>query len=372
MSGVTVSFLTSPGRGAIATCRIEGPIVGWNAEPVLFRPATGAPLAQRAVGRVVYGTWGAANPEDVVAVRTAETTTEISCHGGSAAPERVLADLVSCGSRTIDWHEDLRTRTSLVDAEITEALVRAPTVRTAAFLLGQWGLWEREVAGMMTSPTAEAAQRLALLRSWSKFGRHLTEPWRVLLIGRPNVGKSSLGNALLGYARSIVDAEAGTTRDVLTGATAVEGWPLAISDTAGLRDACDPVEAAGVSRARAQIEQADLAVVVVDGHEPPTEFDRELLASLPDSLVAFTKSDLLCVWSAEPGQRTVSTSAVTGEGVSELLAAVVRRLIPEEPPSGMAIPISARQTTILTEAEAAAEAGDAETLCRTLAAFVGS
>jgi tRNA modification GTPase len=110
-------------------------------------------------------------------------------------------------------------------------------------------------------PGHELTAQLDALLRWSEFGRHLTQPWQVVLTGVPNVGKSSLINRLLGYSRSIVYAEPGTTRDVVTAATAFDGWPVELSDTAGLRDAAGEIEAAGVERARRHLATADLAIV---------------------------------------------------------------------------------------------------------------
>ena len=93
-------------------------------------------------------------------------------------------------------------------------------------------------------------------------GEHLTTPWRVVLAGPPNVGKSSLKNALVGYQRAIVCDLPGTTRDVVATTTAIDGWPIQLADTAGLRDAADELEAAGVARAARALAAADLVVLV--------------------------------------------------------------------------------------------------------------
>src|SRR6185503_7750192 len=112
------------------------------------------------------------------------------------------------------------------------------------------------------------------LLALAEVGLHLTTPWRVVFAGPPNVGKSSLVNALLGYPRAIVYDQPGTTRDVLTASTAFDGWPFELRDTAGLRDgiSLDSVEVEGVARARAQIATADLVVFV---HDRSAGLDRQ-------------------------------------------------------------------------------------------------
>ena len=109
-------------------------------------------------------------------------------------------------------------------------------------------------------------------------GLRLIAGWRVVLAGRPNVGKSRLLNALTGYDRAIVDATPGTTRDVVTARTALDGWPVELADTAGLRPSDDPIEASGVALARARQGEADLVLVVLDRSEPLTDIDRAIVA----------------------------------------------------------------------------------------------
>src|SRR5205085_4352386 len=168
-------------------------------------------------------------------------------------------------------------------------LERATTVRTASILLDQYhGAFDGAVADVLAAidrGDADAARRLLEdLAAVGPVGRHLVEPWTVVVAGAPNVGKSSLVNALAGYQRSVVSEVAGTTRDVVTTTVAFDGWPVELADTAGLRRAAESLEAAGVELARRFLEGADLVVWVtaVTDHAstwPPTD------ARPPDRLV---------------------------------------------------------------------------------------
>jgi tRNA U34 5-carboxymethylaminomethyl modifying GTPase MnmE/TrmE len=103
------------------------------------------------------------------------------------------------------------------------------------------------------------------------------DPWRVAIVGRPNVGKSSLLNAIVGFERAIVHPTPGTTRDLVTARTAVDGWPVEFIDSAGIRSGRDAIESAGIEQARQAIESSDLALVVLDRSEPLAPEDHEII-----------------------------------------------------------------------------------------------
>jgi tRNA modification GTPase len=292
---------------------------------------------------------------------------EIHCHGGAAAAERILRDLAGAGCRITDWHDALRHDQSLLRAEILDSLCRATTLRTAAMLWEQAnGVFETAIRHLVSSAEGDLPAAAAQLRewlAWSDFGLHLTRPWRVVLVGRPNVGKSSLINAILGYARALVFDQPGTTRDVVSASTAIDGWPIELSDTAGLRESVDPLESAGIERARAALESTDLAVVLIDTSQPASQHDRTLIASRPRALVVAHKCDLAPYegpdrWHPSEREAWYRVSSRTGEGVEALIAAIASTLVPCVPPPEALIPTTERQVTILTRALKAADRSD--------------
>jgi tRNA modification GTPase len=364
-----------------------GRLVG--TEPPLFRAANGRPLTEQPTGRLVFGSWGDDPPEDVVVCRVDDQTLEINCHGGDAAARRILDHLTHAGCRIVPWFELLKRADGLLTAELAQALSQATTARTAAILLDQSsGLLRNELdqliqaAEALAAPAASSAdspherratlyrhalrERLEALLARADFGLHLTRPWSVVLAGRPNVGKSSLINALVGFTRSIVFDQPGTTRDVVTAETAFDGWPVRLSDTAGLRAEADDLESAGIQRARAQLAQADCRVLLIDTSEPPTDFDRDLLSAWPDALVVAHKADLPDVWGDAVPECALRVSSVTREGVNDLIAAIVRRLVPDVPPPGTPVPVSERQVQLLRSASEALDRGVADACRATL------
>lgn len=364
--------LTPRGRGAVATVTVAGPEAVAVVDR-LFHSAAGQPLAQFACDRIVYGHWRAletrgaiptCDGEELVVCRRSAERVEVHCHGGTAAMDFVLGTLAAAGCPTVsaaDWL--LSSAPDRLIAEARLALAEVRTLRTAAVLLDQY-------RGALSRTTVEISQQLAVgeiaaaqqtvqtLLNWSRFGRRLTTPWRVVLVGRANTGKSSLLNALLGYRRSLVDMMAGTTRDVLTATTAVAGWPVEFADTAGSHPDADHLDREGVARATRQVATADLVLVVSDASSAWTEDDQRWVQSAPHApLIVHNKRDLVL---AVPTDRPtgMATSAVTTAGLSELLQMLGRRLVPRHPAPGAAVPFRERHVQTLAEILQAIKAGN--------------
>ncbi len=199
-----------------------------------------------------------------------------------------------------------------------------------------------------------ALSRLDALLEWAEFGLHLTSPWKVVIVGRPNVGKSSLLNALAGFSRSIVYDQPGTTRDLVTAEIALRGWPVQLVDTAGLRDSTCALESAGIGLAREQFAQADCRLIVVDTSQAPEPEDFELLAAWPKAIVVAHKADLADVWGdphcARSHGRFLRLQAAESEALADLIAG---SLVPRVPESGTPIPVTCRQVELLQRARAA-------------------
>jgi tRNA modification GTPase len=174
-------------------------------------------------------------------------------------------------------------------------------------------------------------QDLTRLRRTFSTGRLLREGLRVALVGRPNVGKSSLFNSLVGHGRAIVTDIAGTTRDTLAESIGIDGVPVTLIDTAGIRSSSDEIEAIGVERARREAADADLLIVVIDGSEPLLDEDQFVLTDVADvrHVVALNKSDLPSFSTTIFAQRdpncaaVVAVSAKSEAGLESLRAAIL-------------------------------------------------
>ena len=161
--------------------------------------------------------------------------------------------------------------------------------------------------------------------------RDRTKPRSIVICGQPNVGKSSLINAVTGYARAIVHDSPGTTRDVVTEVTAFHGWPVELKDTAGIHDTDQTIENEGIRRARAELKGADVRIGMFDGSQPWSAADQNLLDELQPHIVVHNKSDQKLENAERP--TGVWISALSGVGVENLIDLVVRQWAVEIPKS---------------------------------------
>ncbi len=340
--------LTPPGTAAIAALAVRGPRA-WAVVRALFRPTSGRALpAEPEASRFWLGKLGeegrGGSDEVVLAVKRGGPSPwlELHCHGGREVVRLLQEVLAAGGAEVCPWEElERRTADGPVRAEALAALTRAATPRTAAILLDQYhGAFDRAIetvrGALRAGDLAGAGRLLGELAAWASLGRHLTEPWRVVMAGAPNVGKSSLVNALAGYRRSVVAAVPGTTRDVVTVRVALDGWPVELADTAGWREGAGALESAGINLARAAAADADLCLWVLDGSAEPVWPG----PNLRRTHYVLNKVDLPPAWELERAPGAIRVSARTGAGVGELVAAVANWLVPKSPPPGAAVPFT--------------------------------
>jgi tRNA modification GTPase len=366
-----VAISTPPGRGGIGIVRLSGPHALAIAQGLI---RVGGPLepARARVAEVVDLQNGQKLDEAVVTYfarpssYTGEDLVEIAAHGSPVILELLVRLALRAGARLARPGEFterafLAGRIDLTQAEAVRDLIEAQTLYQARVAAEQMGgaLSRRlqpakaklvELIALLeagidfaeddveVTPDGEIVTRIAaisseladLARSF-EHGRMVHAGLRLAIVGRPNVGKSSLFNRLLERERAIVTASPGTTRDLVTDRLSLGGIPVELVDTAGLREAKDEAEAMGIRKSREALADADVVMVVLDASAPLRDDERELIASLAGrrALVARNKADL------EPGSEplqelpliSVRTSALTGDGVQglrEALADLVR------------------------------------------------
>jgi tRNA modification GTPase len=353
--GDTVFALaTPPGRGAIAVVRLSGP----GTREALAAVGAGSPRPRVATLRTLAHAGSHLDQALVLwfpapASYTGEDVAELHLHGGRAVVEGVLSALGDLGLRLADPGEFTRRafengRMDLAQAEAVADLIDAESAAQSRQALGQLGgalsavyagfrqdllqalalveaeidFPDEDVPDGLARSAGPILDRLSddLRRALSRAdrGERVREGYRVVLIGETNAGKSSLFNALVAREAAIVTPIPGTTRDVLDAQLIIDGYAVTLSDTAGLRESRDPVEAEGVKRARARARAADLRLWVRAPGDPEGEAAAFVSS---DDLTVWTKSDLA---PGEPGALSVSTR--TGAGLDRLHAALADRL----------------------------------------------
>ncbi len=364
MEQTTIAAAATPaGQGGIAIVRLSGP----DAQRILgeiFVPSDRSPSWQSHLLRHGHAVFRGEVLDECMAVLmkaprsyTREDVAELHLHGGRQVVEGVLQALFSLGASPAGPGEFtkrafLNGRIDLSGAEAVMSLIAAGGARaasaalrqlsggTAAFVRQAQGELVDLLAGVAAaidfpeevdadeaaSDLAGRAERLAdgLESACDERGsRILREGMEVAIVGKPNVGKSSLLNALLSREAAIVTDIPGTTRDVVRGSRLVEGLEVIFSDTAGMRESGDAVEKIGIRRAKEAMRSADLVLAVLDASRPADALDRLVLEGIGEAphLVVLNKRDLGLSPENPPG---VAVSAKTGEGIRELLNEVFR------------------------------------------------
>ncbi len=366
------AIATAPGVGAVGIVRLSGPDC-YRVADEMFRPKMGGCLSKTPAGRVVYGRIhdGDELVDEALGLTfraprsyTGQDVVEFQTHGGPAVLRRVLELCTAHGARLAQPGEFtlrafLNGRLDLVQAEAVLELVNAQSdsARRGAALGLSRALSERlgliqdnitKVYGNIQAvfdypdegvpeadfvePLMRAVTRIDGLLATAKAGAIAKRGARLALVGRPNAGKSSLLNALLGFERSIVSDIPGTTRDYLEAPLDILGVPVTAIDTAGIRPTHDAVEASGVVIARSIAANADLSLLLLDSSRPLNEEDRALLADVDParSLIVASKADLPRAWDAGALGRVHHVhhvSARTGAGLETLKHAVRDALI---------------------------------------------
>jgi len=371
------AIATGAGESAIGIVRLSGATALAVADRI-FRPRRGRPLRDRRSHTVTYGwvtTPAGERVDEALALvmrgphsYTGEDVVELQCHGGQLAVRRVLEQALQAGARLAEPGEFTRRaflngRMDLSQAEAVIDLIRAKTDRAMAAAVAHLGgsLRERvsavrerllemmahleadidfpelelevQTREEVSAGCAAALAEVERLLGGARAGRILREGLRVVLAGRPNVGKSSLLNRLVRENRAIVTAVPGTTRDVIAEWVNLGGVPVQLSDTAGIRPTDDPVERIGVQRTREALRQAHLVLVVIDCGAGLLPEDEEWIAELPPGAARIgvaNKIDLNPGFPLEQlagalgGAPVVAVSAEQGTGIGELEMAIAR------------------------------------------------
>jgi len=397
----TICAVSTPvGAGGIGIVRVTGSMAVELAGTI-FRTKNGASLLEAGSHTVQYGhvidrTSGEVVDEALVTVMraprtyTREDVVEINCHGGAAPLRRTMRLLIETGARQAEPGEFTRRaflngRIDLAQAEAvmdiihahTELALKAANEQLRGGLSGEISALRERLVGIaaaveagvdfpeedIETPTggpleqelqgiADGVQRLL---DGAVYGKVLREGVATAIAGRPNVGKSSLLNALLKQDRAIVTDVPGTTRDVLEEFLNIDGVPFRIVDTAGIRHTGDTVEQEGVRRSLAAMSEADIVLIVIDRSQPLTEEDRRVIAESKEKAViaVLNKSDKeRRLERLEWPERQIEISCRTGAGINALRAGL-QELMEQDlvPPREHAWAVNQRHQLALEQAK---------------------
>ena len=359
MADTIAAIATAPGMGAVGVVKLAGP------DTEAIADALGLPCQPR-LAKLCTIKDANSNPIDSGLVLyfpaphsyTGDSTLEFHGHGGPVVLDQVLKRFIQCGARIArpgEFSERafLNDKLDLAQAEAVADLISASSaqaaqramqslqgefsqavntlhddiVRLRVYVEAAIDFPEEEIDflahGQVSQQLLAIEQDLEELRKNARAGQRYNEGIQIVLVGKPNAGKSSLLNALSGQDSAIVTDQAGTTRDVLKERIVLGGIPCEILDTAGLRETLDPIEAEGVKRAKKAMQTADLILFLADPTESSDQLTQdlsELLDGKVPDLVLFNKTDL-CPAFEFPN--SLSISAKTGAGLDELIQTIV-------------------------------------------------
>ena len=368
-----VAIATAPGESAIAVVRVAGPESLGIADRIFS--CKGLPPSRRAANTFVHGqivTEGHVADEVILLIYraphsyTREDAIEIQGHGGSAAAKRILRAVMEAGARPADPGEFtkrafLSGRLDLLQAEAVMDLIGARSDRAASAALEQLGgslsrsFNESYDAILAVASELEATLDFSedelpssimdgivlrlrnaecllkhLLTTWDE-GHLLREGARIVISGKPNVGKSTMLNTLLGMDRAIVTPMPGTTRDVIEEELVIDGYQVRMLDTAGLRQTDCEIEGEGIRRARTALQQADIVLYMVDGSVDMDRDDMDQLKRIPahKAIIVINKTDLgdkVELSALATGRSVVRTSLLKAQGLGEVRKVILEKL----------------------------------------------
>lgn len=378
--------ITPPGRSAIAIVDAKG-FESLSELDRFFKPKFRSSIVDFEFNRIAFGTWtnDSGSQEELIVVPRSKNHVEIQCHGGRAAVEAIMGSLGVIQFRAIrddDQRDGCEPNTGYA-SEVSRAISNARTIQSADRLLVHANRTlvkcVHEILGRVESDLEAVVTELEELSDSFEFGKFLTKPVEVVFSGKPNVGKSSLSNAILGFERSIVLDQPGTTRDVVSAVTSINGWSFEVSDTAGLRTSEDEVEMTGVELAIGRIRAADVwiwvssAEVVVEklASDEVKLSDKDWIEEEANSyavglrrpdLIVINKMDLISRKQNEQLNSrfptAVLTNAIETGSVERLMQAIADSKFANLPSSSSPLLFTTRQFDLVSRASKALQSND--------------